>query len=353
MKTNLHEKAGKKPFTIISLLLVCSLFFLCSQENLLDDLNPDIDEVVNNEKITFTFEIKDAASIDPFNGNCTFAGGAIYMTGGSNPYEVNKHYMYDITNDTWSSKTNLPASRLDAMTASHDNLIYFMGGHYAGKRSEVWRYNPALNTWSSRASLPQGTSSAASITHNGYIYIFGGSVSPSPYTSTANAYKYNISTNTWAAIPGLPVSDIEKVQLYTAQTATVIHNNSIILIGLKISEAGKYNYAVVEYNPVTDTYIQDSYPPLPIPISNVGAFVFNNEIFVVGGRNEYSSTDQKTILRLSSVSNTWVVAGELPIQSWHGMYSHCILDNNTMYLFVYSIEGVPTKKVIIGKIESM
>jgi len=352
MKNLLHKKTGKNLYTIIVLLLLCPLCFQCSQENLLDDLNQDIDEVTNNEKITFTFEIKDAASIDPFNGDCSFAGGAIYMTGGSNPYEVNNHIMYDITNDTWSSKTNLPASRLDAMTASHDNLIYFMGGHYGGKRTEVWRYNPALNTWTSRASLPQGTSSASSIVHNGYIYIFGGYGPSYPYTATANAYRYNISTNTWGAISGLPVSDIEKVQLYTARTATVTHNNSIILIGLYINEAGKYNYAVVEYNPVTDTYIQDSYPPLPIPISNTGAFVFNNELFVVGGNDEYTSKDQKTIFRLSSKNNTWVVAGELPIDSWHGDPSNCILDNNTIYLVVEKIEGVSAKKVIIGKIES-
>ena len=143
--------------------------------------------------------------------------GTIYTISGldfdHNPTATN--FAYNIENDTWVTKSSLPAQNgpiHHAASAVVDNKIYVLGGRLFGNGvpNEIndaltnldnnMRYDPKTDKWSSMDPMPIRRSGFAADSLDGKIYVFGGQMADG---SSKNIERYDPVTNQWTIKPDM------------------------------------------------------------------------------------------------------------------------------------------------------
>jgi N-acetylneuraminic acid mutarotase len=146
----------------------------------------------------------------------------IYLIGGkkyssTTPFfnETNINEVYDLTNDSWSTKTPVPTAVQGYASAVFNSKIYVMGGSLETLSLEktlltgaTQVFDPQNNSWSLAANLPQAVSYGAAGITEGYmaparIYYIGG-YSVGKFTGQAQAY--NSENNSWSIAETMPTS---------------------------------------------------------------------------------------------------------------------------------------------------
>jgi N-acetylneuraminic acid mutarotase len=146
----------------------------------------------------------------------------IYLIGGkkyssTTPFfnETNINEVYDLTNDSWSTKTPVPTAVQGYASAVFNSKIYVMGGSLETLSLEKTLLTGATqvfdqqnNSWSLAANLPQAVSYGAAGITEGYmaparIYYIGG-YSVGKFTGQAQAY--NSENNSWSIAETMPTS---------------------------------------------------------------------------------------------------------------------------------------------------
>ena len=114
--------------------------------------------------------------------------------------------IYDITRNSWRQGTSVPTPLNHPNTAVHDGKIYILGGLTGGwpwpSTADSWVYDPEQDSWTSRTGMPAAETrgSAASAVHNGTIYLAGGiSTGSGPTMDLVTAY--NTLNDTWVQLP--------------------------------------------------------------------------------------------------------------------------------------------------------
>lgn len=92
----------------------------------------------------------------------------------------------------WVTKTDAPATNLDAACCGYGDYLYILTGN-----NEFWRYEPATDTWTTTLTPPSFSrnNDAAMAGYNGYLYVWGGSTVGGP--NSTDLLRYNIATDTW------------------------------------------------------------------------------------------------------------------------------------------------------------
>jgi hypothetical protein len=170
------------------------------------------------------------------NGKLHFLGGG-YPNSGT---RLDKHYVYDPGNNTWTKLANVPIPRVIHKTAVLGDSIYVLSGQPDKKRVDV--YNAVNDTWIKYNDLPDNNFWYAGITtYSDKIYRFGGGGSIS---ATNAAHFYDPSTDSWGALSTLP----KGIHAPDAQTL----GDSIYITGGYSS--GSYLSGVWIYDIANDTY---------------------------------------------------------------------------------------------------
>jgi hypothetical protein len=136
-------------------------------------------------------------------------GNFIYVSssGTSSPYPT---YLqrYNITSDTWETRTGSLYPKRYAGMAYVNGYIYMIGGLEGSTLSAATcqKYNVSTDTWEAIASLPEDVNFTkwSVDADNNYVYLVGAGGGFSPYALTTNVYYYDIAANTWLLDAALP-----------------------------------------------------------------------------------------------------------------------------------------------------
>lgn len=122
------------------------------------------------------------------------------------------------------------------------NIGYICGGYNGGAKSEVWSFNLSTRSWTQLARLPDANYGCSVGYYNGNLYLYGGVLSSGSNNETM--YKYNISTNTWSAIP-----------IPTNKPATVAYNKFVSTYdGNFYLWGASFDTSLHRYNVSTNTF---------------------------------------------------------------------------------------------------
>ena len=156
-------------------------------------------------------------------------GDRMYVVGGAvtGPKEAavhpaRAHYStgaveeYDPATNSWRSRAALPTPRNHATAGVVNGKVYVIGGRVGGafvssgssNVGVVEEYDPAADLWGApKARMPSARSAIASGVLGGRIYVTGGEGQDDRSMFTFRALEaYDPATNTWAALPSMPVS---------------------------------------------------------------------------------------------------------------------------------------------------
>ncbi|MCB9596503.1 MAG: hypothetical protein H6719_27515 [Sandaracinaceae bacterium] len=185
----------------------------------------------------------------------------------------------------WSRCADLgngPTSNAASLAAFGD--LYLFGGlvhidPMAGDlvTTAVQRYDPRADAWRAETHLPELRVRGATLVHDGVAYLVGGfaqSAPGAPTTLATDALAYDLHTQTWIA------SEIDPLPTPRANLACVAHRGFGYCVGGY--DAAGDNLAVVERVDFA-TGAWATLEPLPQPLSDTTAVVFDDALHVLGG----------------------------------------------------------------------
>ncbi len=175
--------------------------------------------------------------------------------------------------------------------------------------------------------MPQAISNNSVVGHKGYVYSFSGIDNTKIYSGISNAaFKYDISTDTWSALPDLP-DDRTKI----AAAASVVKDKIYIIGGYTVLASGNEISSAKThvFNTLTDRYETDGLD-IPIPIDDQVQAVYRDSlIYVVTG---WSNSNNVTAVQVyDPAQNTWSVATPLPANTYRVFGASGTIVGDTLY----------------------
>ncbi len=205
---------------------------------------------------------------------------------------------------TWSQQAGYPIPVLDQAVTVHGGLVYSFGGYSNnGYTANAYKYDPSTNAWTSIASLPFPREKASAVSDGTYIYVLGGWDTAGTPTNTV--YRYNPATNGYSTMASFNTP--------TSAQAAAYLNGKIYRIGGCAGNCGAGTATVEVYTISSNTWAAAA--SLPQATSWPQAFVQGNYIYMAGGFNPNATS--KT-LRYDPSANTWddAAIADMPGTRW-------------------------------------
>jgi N-acetylneuraminic acid mutarotase len=214
--------------------------------------------------------------------------GKIYVIGGTvgNGF-VGNNEVYDPSLNTWETKASMPTPRSDLSASVINDRIYLIGGKKYSNTSPYFIetkinevYDIANNSWTTKASIPTATFGYGSATIDGKIYIVGGSQALTSQQETSASVDanqvYDSQKDNWTLAANLPT-----LASYGAAAAT--QND---LVPARLYLAGGYSQNVLTsktqvYNPYNNSWTEGT--SLSSPRADLALAVVNDILYVMGG----------------------------------------------------------------------
>jgi N-acetylneuraminic acid mutarotase len=95
---------------------------------------------------------------------------------------------YDVSTNTWTTKTSMPSSKASFATVEIDGFIYCMGGFSDSDDGQsVQVYDIANDSWATKTSMPESRRDFSAFYFDGKIYCMGSNTSSSVLTYTVKS----------------------------------------------------------------------------------------------------------------------------------------------------------------------
>jgi N-acetylneuraminic acid mutarotase len=204
------------------------------------------------------------------------------------------------TEDTWTTKVNMPTGRIGHSTSVVDGKIYAIGGALGltpldTGLSTVEEYDPATNKWTMKADMPTARGGLDTSVVNGKIYAIGGA-SNGQILSTVE--EYDPEADTWTKKADMP---------------TPRWNLSASAVNGKIYAIGHGNLpallTVEEYDPETDRWTKRY--DMPTTRRLLATSAVNGKIYAIGGIDIDNRT-LSTIEEYDPETDTWTRKADMP-----------------------------------------
>ncbi len=187
-------------------------------------------------------------------------------------YHLNLNSCFDINNNVWTYKTNIPSPpRHGAVSVTLNDAIYLIGGNYNSDLNIVDVYSPQKDSWRSGTQMNIRRSAPAAAVYDGKIYVFGGFYQPTGSLSSMEIY--DPATNSWSFGAEMPTAK------FGARAECVY--GIIYLFGGAGYHENTYLPSVEAYNPTTNTWMV--LPDMPYNYPHCSSCEINGSIYVAGG----------------------------------------------------------------------
>lgn len=247
----------------------------------------------SEEKTICSWNKKSDMPIARYTSASATYGNYIYIFGGNYGPSF---YQYDVINDNYITKTPMSGGTDESQAAVLGNKIYLCHG-FSDEKVRV--YDTSSDTWETKSERPIGDFGRGAVFKavGNYLYAFGGgdgNLSP-----TSQIDKYNPSNDSWTTL---------NTSMPTARcfASAVVYNNLIYIIGGRTSSS--ISTTVEVFDPSSNSWTTKS--PMPQKRSGAIAELVNNKIYVVGGFN--GSTYANTIQEYNLATDSWSIINLSP-----------------------------------------
>ncbi|MEM9922572.1 MAG: kelch repeat-containing protein [Cyanobacteria bacterium P01_D01_bin.50] len=215
----------------------------------------------------------------------TVANGKLYVFGGFvvGLLATSRVDVYDPQSDSWRQLADMPEPVTHVNAVVEGKNIWFAGGfvgdHPAPVTRQVWKYDTVADSWSGGIPLPLERGGGAMQLVGRSLHYFGGFASDRD-TTCGDHWVLSLDGGTeW--IPRAPLPDAK------GHLASILLGDKIYAIG------GQYRHdtkpkdvaSVHVYDPTQDRWSELASLPEPRSHFEPGTFVFNDQIIIIGGRN--------------------------------------------------------------------
>ena len=200
---------------------------------------------------------------------------------------TDEHWVYDVSNDSWSIGPALPAPSAGSASAVVDGRIIVAGGIVSpGVHSEhVHIFEPGSNQWASGERTPAKLINWQGVEIDGSFYIAGG-LAPGGVTFSS-LYRYDLGSDAWTSHQPMP----GKNEGYAGAE----------ILGLYCVVGGRVAPAVGSFSPPLDVvHCHDpemqtwlSGPSPPTAAEEMGAAGVDGALYVFGGRVSYAGVSSE------------------------------------------------------------
>jgi N-acetylneuraminic acid mutarotase len=172
----------------------------------------------------------------------------------------------------YTVKSKLPTERTEFAAVQYYDKLYVIGGSISGNLStlvEIYDFN--TNSWSTGIPIPYSVNASSAVVCNDKIYVLGGYVAG----QLSPLRVFDPQLNSWTILN----SNIPKFMTGFSVAAV---ENKIYVFGGRLWLSQDYSSVIYIYDTTSDTWSQSSSYVLPRAYS--GYSVFNNKIYISGGR---------------------------------------------------------------------
>ena len=158
------------------------------------------------------------------------------------------------------------------------------------------------NTWTTKEDMPTSRVLHKTCAVDGKIYVIGGVTSIGCATPIGKVEVYDPSTDTW---------DTTKTPMPIARESFGLSavDGKIYAIGGQIQSCTIRLSTVEEYDPITDTWL-DTLAPMPTKRAGLSTSVVNGKIYAIGGYD--SSGDLNIVEEYDPVTDSWETKATMP-----------------------------------------
>ncbi len=220
----------------------------------------------------------------------------------------------NFTTITWTDlKVKYPVAISEGQSVTVNGRMYVFGG-FPGDSYVPTRklnvYDPATNTFTPLKDMPKGLTHGGFATDGTDIYYAGGYIENATQSGqvfgSKEVYRYNVASNTYTALPGLPEDRAAGQLAYL--------NGKLYYMG------GTNKARTVD---VGDHYVLDlsntaagwgTLAPLPNPRHHGAIKVWGGYIYYIGGQHGHdgSLTPQNDVHRYNPATNQWEQMADMP-----------------------------------------
>ena len=246
--------------------------------NVVEEYNPARDEWTSKMPMPTS---RSGVAVAVYNNKIYVIGGEV--AGGF----VGNTEVYDPVTNTWSTKASMPTPRSDLSASVVGDGIYLIGGKKYSSTNPYFTetganevYFPANDTWSTKTDLPAPVQGCASAVVNGKIYVIGGAKNPDSsgtLTTLVNRNQvYDVQTDMWSSAAPLPY-----VSSYGSAVATqgYLAPQAIYYIGGYSDGQLKDRIEVYTLSNNSWNHVE----PMPTARGYLGVVEVDDVIYAVGG----------------------------------------------------------------------
>ena len=122
---------------------------------------------------------------------------AVMFCGGYN----NIQKLYDINNNTFTSKQNYPNTIKEHAGAKWGNAIYYCGGYNGSPTNKTYAYNIQSNTFTQKINVPHNIAYHTFVSTNRYLLLSGGNKAVSE--DSRSQYTYDVASNSYITLANM------------------------------------------------------------------------------------------------------------------------------------------------------
>ncbi|MGN6505189.1 MAG: Kelch repeat-containing protein [Tepidisphaeraceae bacterium] len=233
---------------------------------------------------------------------------------------------------TWTTAASRPVAASEIFGGFVGGKLYTFGGFTDSSfkpSSALYIYDPATNHWSTGASLPIGLTHPGVATDSTSIYFAGGypGNGPSGYQtfSTTAVYRYNVSSNTYTALPNLPIAR-------GAGSMAKLGNSLYFMGGDDSSRNDVTTMWALDLTNLGAGWVTKA--SIPAPRNHAGAVVLNGSMYLVAGQTgqDAALVTHPSLYRYNASSDTWTTLANLPSGRSHVTDATFAFDNKIVVL---------------------
>ena len=263
----------------------------------------------------FAWNFVAPSPIKRIEGAGAVANGKFYLFGGfmnSALKITNRVDVYDLNSNIWTRTTDMPVPLTHTVPAVDGQVIWFAGG-FAGDNpgpatNGVWKFDTLTQIWSTGPSLPQARGGGVLVKVGRTLHYLGGYL-PDRQTDSTNHWKLSLDGGTnWANAPALanPRGHV---------SAAVVNRKIYLIGGQQGHDLGSTDLSRVDvFDTTIGIWTTAANLPAPRSHSELGTFVWNDRIYLIGGKNGTTGQIALTnVLEFDPLANTWLSLPGLPI----------------------------------------
>ena len=205
---------------------------------------------------------------------------------------------------TWSGASPIPQAVQEISATVLDGRIYIAGGIDSNGRTSAsaFRYDPSTDSWEQIADLPAGRHHMPLAAVNDTLYALGGlTTTGSGFLAQDNLWIYDVGTDQWAARAVLP-------QPRGASAAGVMDGHIVVAGGY--DDNVQLLDSVVIYDPASNSWRAGA--PIPTPRDHLAGSVVNGAFYLIGGRRVTAISTLATVEAYDIVTDSWTPLVSMP-----------------------------------------